>query len=33
MGIGWEREECIDMAEDWVTQGAAVHMIMNTWVI
>ena len=33
MQIGWEREECIDMSEDWVTQRAAVHMVMNTRVI
>ena len=33
MEIGWEREECVDIAEDWDKQWAAVHMVMYTRVI
>ena len=30
MEICWDREECIDQAEDWDKYWAAVHMVMNT---
>ena len=33
MENGWEREECVDIAEDWDKQWAAVHMVMYTRVI
>jgi len=33
MEIGWEGVDRIDLAQDWDKLWAAVHTVMNTWVL